>query len=275
MVVAGLAQVNQLPAQPLQRVFRGQTVRIRLVEPPDKLLKPVSVPVQIVYEDPWLMVVDKPAGMVAHPVGEFQSGALTNVLQEHLDRQTSARGLLRAGIVHRLDRMTSGLMVVTKEHHVHRMISEDFQAGRMNKSYVALVEGRVSLDEQIIDLPIGQHPDGRSVLMSVGTDARRPRNARTSVTVLERRTGVTLVECRLHTGRNHQIRVHMAATGHPVLGDEFYGPHGEIRSQPREAGMFATTRRHALHAAGLAFSHPIFETRMTFRSAPPEDFFCW
>jgi len=274
MVSAGLAKVNQLPADPLQRVFRGQIVSIRIVEPPDKLLKAASVQVPIVYEDPWLMVVNKPSGMVAHPVGEFQSGTLTNALQAHLDQQTAGPGLLRAGIVHRLDRMTSGLMVVTKEHHAHRLVSLDFQAGQMNKSYVALVEGRVPFDERLIDLPIGQHPDGRSVLMSVGADARRTRKARTQVTVLERRSGLTMVECRLYTGRNHQIRVHMAAVGHPVLGDEFYGPHGEIRSQPRQGGEPQSTHRHALHAAGLGFDHPLLGTRLSFRSTPPEDFFC-
>ena len=273
MVEAGLVQVNLLMAHPSQRVFRGQSVRIRLVEPPDKLLEPASEPISIVYEDPWLMVVNKPAGLVAHPVGEFQSGTLTNLLQEYLDQQTTARGLLRAGIVHRLDRMTSRLMVVTKEHHSHRRISLDFQAARMNKSYVSLVEGRVPFDERVIDQAIGQHPNGRSVLMSVGPGARRPRAARTTVTVLDRRTRVTLVECRLHTGRNHQIRVHMAAAGHPVLGDEFYGPYGEIRSQPREDGEPQTSQRHALHAAGLSFSHPVLGTRLTFRSEPPGDFY--
>ncbi len=277
MVTAGLAQVNQLPADPLQRVFRGQSVRIRLVEPPDKLLPLGSGKVPIVYEDPWLMVVDKPAGMVAHPVGQFQTGTLTNVLQAHLDQQTAAAGLLRAGIVHRLDRMTSGLMVVTKEHHVHRMISEDFQAGRMNKLYVALVEGRVPFEERMIDVPIGQHPGGRSVLMAVGQDARHPRQARTKVTVVEHRRGLSLVECRLYTGRNHQIRVHMASIGHPVVGDEFYGPHGEIRSEPHEdeEGERQMTERHALHAAGLGFRHPVLGIRVRFRSTPPADFFCW
>lgn len=275
MVSAGLARVNQMPAGPLQRVFRGQSVCIRLVEAPDKLLEPASVQVPVVYEDPWLMVIDKPAGMVAHPVGEFQSGALTNCLQNHLDQQTVAHGLLRAGIVHRLDRMTSGLMVVTKEHQSHRLISLDFQSGRMKKSYVAIVEGRVAFDERVIDLPIGQHPLGRSVLMSVGPDAWRPRKARTKVTVLKRRAGLTLVQCQLYTGRNHQIRVHMSAIGHPVLGDEFYGLHGEIRSPPRDGGEPRSSHRHALHAAGLGFVHPVFGTWLRFRSAPREDFFCW
>ena len=272
MVAAGLARVNQLPADPLQRVFRGQAVRIRLVEPPDKLLKSASDQVPIVYEDPWLMVVDKPAGMVAHPVGEFQSGTLTNVLQAHLDQQTAAPGLLRAGIVHRLDRMTSGLMVVSKEHHAHRMISEDFQAGRIAKTYIALVEGHVQFDERVVELSIGQRPDGRGVLMSAQPDALRSRAAKTKVTVMERRKHITVIECRLYTGRNHQIRVHLAALGHPVLGDELYGPHGSIRSEPRGDGDLPTAKRHALHASRLELKHPILQTPMSFTSAPPDDF---
>ncbi len=272
MVSAGLAKVNQLPAESSQRVFQSQAVSIRLIEPPDKLLEPEPGAFGIVYEDPWLMVVDKPAGLVVHPVGSFQDGTLTQAVQHHLDLQTDSPGLLRAGIVHRLDRMTSGLMVVTKEHHSHRLLSLDFQAGRLKKSYVALVEGRVPFDERIIDQPIGQQPEGRSVLMSAGPDAIHCRNARTHVKVLERRRGVTLVECRPYTGRNHQIRVHLAQVGHPVMGDEFYGPCGAIRSQPLEDGQPRTNRRHALHAAGLGFRHPILDAWLQFHSSPPKDF---
>ncbi len=273
MVVAGLVEVNQLPASPSQRVFRGQCVRIRLLEPPDKLLEPDAATFDVVYEDPWLLVVDKPAGMAAHPVGEFQSGTLTQALQSRLDGQSAARGLLRAGIVHRLDRMTSGLMVVTKEHHAHRLLSLDFQAGRLKKFYAALVEGRLPFDERMIDTPIGQRPGGRSVLMSAGPDALHQRAARTHVVVIERRRCVSVIQCQLFTGRNHQIRIHMAEIGHPVLGDEFYGPYGEIRSEPRTADSRPTTHRHALHAARLEFRHPILGAWLTFSSAPPPDFF--
>ena len=272
MVVAGFARVNDLQTEPLQRVFRGQQVTIRLVEPPDKLLTPDATPVPIVYEDPWLLVVDKPAGLIAHPVGDYQTGTLTNALQQHLDEQSAARGLLRAGIVHRLDRMTSGLMVVTKQHEAHRNISIDFQESRMAKSYVALVEGHVPFDEKLIDLPIGQRPGGRSILMSANADALHRRSAKTKVTVLERRRNMSVAHCRLYTGRNHQIRVHLAELGHPILGDEFYGPHGTIRSEPRDSGQQPTTHRHALHAATLGFQHPILATWMEFRSRPPEDF---
>jgi len=273
MVAAGLARVDDIPANSLQRVFRGQRISICIVEPPDKLLDAEAGHFRIVYEDPWLIVIDKPAGIVVHPVGDFQSGALTNALQQHLDSQTAARGLLRAGIVHRLDRMTSGLMVVTKEHQVHRLLSLDFPEGRLAKSYVALVEGCVPFDERTIDLPIGQHPGGRSVLMSARSDASGRRPARTKVTVLERRQRITLVECRLYTGRNHQIRVHLAEIGHPVLGDEFYGPQGAIRCMPREESAPRAASRHALHAARLGFRHPLLDAWLEFQSVPPAEFF--
>ncbi len=272
MVSAGMAWVNQIPAVPFQRVFHGQSVGIRLVDPPDKLLDPEPGPYTILYEDPWLIVVDKTAGMVVHPVGGFQHGTLTQAIQHHLDQQTIVKGLVRAGIVHRLDRMTSGLMVVTKEHQSHRLISLDFQAGRLMKSYVALVEGHVLFKERTIEMPIGQHPGGHTVLMSAKKDARNPRWAKTRVTVLQRHRHITMVECRLYTGRNHQIRVHMAEVGHPVLGDEFYGPYGLLRSEPRKRGEQPTLQRHALHAARLEFRHPILRVDLRFSSSPPPDF---
>ena len=271
MVAAGLAHVDDMPADPLQRVFRGQRVRFRAVEPPDKLLPPSNQTLAVVYEDPWLIVIDKPPGMVVHPVGDFQRGTLTNALQAHFDRQTTVPGLLRPGVVHRLDRMTSGLMVVTREHQAHRLLSLEFQHGRLVKSYVALVEGCVPFDQRIIDLPIGQRAGGRSILMSAGADACRRRSARTKVTVLERRRHISLVACRLYTGRNHQIRVHLAEIGHPVLGDEFYGPHGRIREASDRLESSATAR-HALHAALLEFRHPILGAGFAFVSPPPADF---
>ena len=270
LVSAGLCWINDLPADPDQRVRRDQVVRIRLAEPPDKLLSPSSASVPILYEDPWLLVVNKPAGMVAHPVGDYQDNTLTNVLQRHLDNQTSQRGLLRAGIVHRLDRQTSGLLVVTRTHDVHREISADMQAGRLKKSYLALVEGHPDFNERTISLPIGWHPAGRSVLMSAKPNARRQRSALTQVRVLQRRRCVSLLECKLFTGRNHQIRVHLAECGHPIVGDEFYGSNGEIRSKPQSRSF---QRRHALHAAFLQFRHPIFGRSLSFTAPPGHDFF--
>jgi 23S rRNA pseudouridine1911/1915/1917 synthase len=282
MVSAGLAKIDDLPAEPIDRVFPGQSVSIRLVEPPDKLLDPEDVPVNVVYEDPWLIVIDKPAGLIAHPVGEFQDGTLSNVLQSYLDQQTPLRGLLRPGVVHRLDRMTSGLIVTAKDHLAHRLLSIDFQQGKLSKSYVALVEGNPPFDTKMIELAIGQRPGGFSVLMSARPDAKNARPAKTRVTVLERMGDYTLVECALFTGRNHQIRVHLSHLGFPIVGDEFYGPNGSIRKVPssRRKDVDRTSdgeddvdeQRHALHATSLGFFHPILREWMQFRTKPPDDF---
>ncbi|MCX7400743.1 MAG: RluA family pseudouridine synthase [Planctomycetales bacterium] len=272
MVTAGLAKIDDQPAAPEDRVFRGQRVSLRLVEPPDKLLDPEPILVPVVYEDPWLIVVDKPAGLVAHPVGDFQDGTLSNVLQSHLDRQTALRGLLRPGVVHRLDRMTSGLIVTAKEHLAHRLLSIDFQQGKLSKSYVALIEGRPDFETRILDFSIGQRPGGNSVLMSARADAKNARPAKTRVTVVERFDRYSMVECVLFTGRNHQIRVHLSHIGHPILGDEYYGPHGTIKQAPRFDGDDPTEERHALHAASLGFFHPILREWMQFRTSPPADF---
>ncbi len=272
MVSAGLACIDDQPAEAMDRVFTGQRVRVRLVEPPDKLLEPDTTPVSIVYEDPWIIVVDKPAGLVAHPVGDFQVGTLSNVLQSHLDLQTRIRGLLRPGVVHRLDRMTSGLIVTAKEHLAHRLLSIDFQQGQLSKSYVAMIEGVPDFESRSLDFPIGQRPGGNSVLMSATPEAKNARPAKTQVTVVERFETHSIVECVLFTGRNHQIRVHLSHIGHPVVGDEYYAPFGAIRQAPRFDGEEPTEARHALHAASLGFFHPILRAWMQFRTAPPQDF---
>lgn len=272
MVTAGLAKIDDQPAAPEDRVFRGQRVSLRLLEPPDKLLDPEPIVVPVVYEDPWLIVVDKPAGLVAHPVGDFQDGTLSNVLQSHLDRQTAIKGLLRPGVVHRLDRMTSGLIVTAKEHLAHRLLSIDFQHGKLSKSYIALIEGCPDFETRTLEFSIGQRPGGNSVLMSARADAKNPRPAKTRVTVVRRFENYSMVECVLFSGRNHQIRVHLSHIGHPILGDEYYGPHGTIKQAPRFDGDDPTEERHALHAASLGFFHPILREWMQFRTSPPIDF---
>lgn len=270
LVGAGLVNIDGFVATVDQRVHRGQRVRVILAEPPDKLLAAEPRDVPIVFEDPWLLVVDKPAGLITHPVGEFHQGSLTNSLQAHLDRQTKAPGLLRAGIVHRIDRMTSGLLVVPKDHYSHRLLSIDFQKGRTDKKYLALVEGVPPFDRLQIDRPIGQRPDGNSVLMSAAPDAVRPRAARTDVSVRRRWDHVSLVECRLFTGRNHQIRVHLAEVGFPVVGDSYYTAGGGLQPKPEKPAP--ATVRHALHACHLGFTHPILQVPMQFQSDPPVDF---
>jgi 23S rRNA pseudouridine1911/1915/1917 synthase len=283
IVRSGQVTINGVRVHLKTRVFHRQSIVVRLVEPPDKLIDPESNPLTVLYEDPWLVVVDKPAGQAAHPVGVYQTGTLANALQDHLDRQTVLPGLLRPGIVHRLDRMTSGLMVVSKEHLTHRRLSIAFQSGRVQKEYLALVEGTLRSDEGCIDRPIGRHPGYGSILMSTRADARNPKPAVTHFRVVERSRESTLVRLRPATGRNHQIRVHMAALGHPVVGDAYYGPHGTIRRPPHhladvesKPGIESTdlptlSSRHALHATRLSFTHPISREQVQFDSPLPEE----
>lgn len=269
MVAAGLVKVDQLPCEVSQRIFRSQTVSITLIDPPDKLLAPKQLPFRVLYEDPWMLVVDKPAGMVAHPIGEFQSGTLCNGIQDRLDKATVAAGLLRPGIVHRLDRMTSGLLMVAKTSDMHVRLSAMIQNGQIDKQYLALVLGHPTFEETVINKPIGAVP-GSSILMSVALNSRNPRTARTDVKVLHQLRSTSLVQCRLHTGRNHQIRVHLASVGHPVVGDEFYRAGNLVTSTPECQRDLSV--RHALHATALRFQHPILQHTITVRSAPPANF---
>ncbi|MCA8995990.1 MAG: RluA family pseudouridine synthase, partial [Planctomycetaceae bacterium] len=229
MIGAGAGAINDVPASPADRVFTGQCVRVRLFEPPDKLLDALQTPLEILYEDHWMAVVNKPAGMVVHPTGELQGTSLANALQSHLDERCAPRGILRPGIVHRLDRQTSGAIVVAFTHNAHAALSSAFEQSRVAKQYMALVHGRVRQDQGTIDWPIGRTNTGRHVLMSCRADALDRKPAKTYYEVIERYADHTLVLAKPRTGRNHQIRVHFAHLGHPLLGDEFYEAHGRLR----------------------------------------------
>ena len=285
------------PARADQRVFTGQRITARLIEPPDKLYRPEPIPLEILYEDRWLVVVNKPAAMAVHPVADIQAGTLANALQHHLDRQTPFRGLLRPGIVHRLDAATSGVIVVSKDHLTHRRLSIDFQRRRIAKRYVAVVEGVIGPSAGEIDLPIGRLAGGLSILRSAAPDAVDPRPAVTTFRVIDRFAAQTLVELTPRTGRNHQIRVHLAAIGHPVVGDAFYGPTssrccgasaGSAEATARDErcqsigvsappsvqrGRQAAIRsRHLLHASRLELVHPRTNRPVVFEAPLPTDF---
>lgn len=323
MIRAGCVRIDDVRAELVERVYPGQHVRVRLVEPPDKLLAPSVRPLELLYEDEFLLVANKPPGQIAHPVGESLPTTLANAVQSHLDRQTPFPGLLRPGIVHRLDRETSGAIVVPKDHLTHRLLSIDFQRQRVAKEYLALVEGTVRDDSGTIDLPIGESLE-TPLLMSCRAEARAARPARTRYEVVARFARHTLVRALPRTGRLHQIRVHFATLGHPIVGDEFYGPFGVIARKPDRAARaddaFAASHdspggrdandergadvededldavedgdvaaatpafrftlpdrpdvgiaRHALHAARLAFAHPVLGTWSTFEAPLPDD----
>jgi len=267
MIRAGGARRNCAVIDLETRVFTGQEITLTLWEPPDKLLAPEPGDLAILFEDPWLIVLNKPAGIVAHPVGKFQTGTLVNRVQRHLDSQTKLKGLLRPGIVHRLDRMTSGIMVPAKEHASHSDVSIQFQRGRVQKSYLAILEGTLIEDAGEINLAIGHAASRETVLMSTAPDARRPKAAKTQYEVLERTANRTLIRAWPRTGRIHQIRVHFAAMGHPVVGDEFYQAFDGIKAPAADR-----EQRHFLHASTLRFRHPTTRETLHFQAPPPADF---
>jgi len=279
MVTAGLVRVEDTVVGLETRVAAGQRVRVRVVEPPDKLLAATRMQLDIVFEDDWLIVVDKPPGMIIHPVAGTETDTLVNGLQWHLDQRCGRRGLLRPGIIHRLDRDTSGLLVVATHHLALRRLSVQFQERHVEKVYLALVEGHVESAAGDIDQPIGRVADPESILMSAGPDAVAPRPARTSFRVLERLPGHTLVELRPETGRLHQLRVHLATIGYPVAGDRFYAAGGAIKQDKDGRPLLDETpgagapviERQALHAIRLGFEHPLTGERVDFEAPPADD----
>ncbi len=278
MVSAGAARIRGERIPFTRRVFEGEEVSIDLIEPPDKLLEPESFPLRIVFEDCWLMVLDKPPGIIAHPTGAMQTGTLCNFVQNYLDETGPVKGLIRPGIVHRLDRQTSGLIVLAKEHLAHRELSVAFQAHRISKTYLAIVHGVMQKDSGSIDLPIGRDNWNGHVLMTTRANSVDRKPARTRYQVIERYAQHTLVAATPMTGRNHQIRVHLSAIGHPLVADAFYDGYGKYKAldwpgDPLFADWesFYPHDRHALHAARLGFGHPVSGVWMEFEAGLPGD----
>ena len=219
----------------------------------------------ILYEDAHLVVVDKPAGMVVHPAAGHSSGTLVNALLHHVKDLSGIGGELRPGIVHRLDRGTSGLMVIAKNDHAHQELSRQFADREVDKEYIALVWGVVQAGRRI-DASIGRDPANRQ---KMSTRARRARHAVTRITKVRHFKGVSLAHIAIATGRTHQIRVHLSAIGHPVVGDATYG--GAHRRTLPNLRAVLRLERPFLHAARLAFTHPADGRRVEFESALPPD----
>lgn len=273
LVRAGQVTVNGVVAAPDQRVFAGEEVSVRLLEPPDNLMPSEEIPLDIVFEDQWLLIVNKPAGLIIHPTGKNPLGTLTNALQFHLDRQSDYPGQKKPGIVHRLDRDTSGVVATAKDHLSLRLLSIEFQRERIQKSYIALVDGIVKDDEGLVDLPIGRSRGESSALMTCRADALDAKPSKTAFEVIERFPRHTLVRAKPRTGRLHQIRVHFATLGHPVVGDEFYAALGELKPDrhPNDPPASPFIQRQALHAAEISFSHPMTREWRTFTASLPTD----
>jgi 23S rRNA pseudouridine1911/1915/1917 synthase len=263
-----------------RKVKAGERISVRL--PPAVAAEPLAetIPLDIVYEDDALIVIDKPAGLVVHPAAGHETGTLVNALIAHCGESLSGiGGVRRPGIVHRLDKDTSGLLVVAKTDLAHKGLSEQFAAhgrdGRLERAYLAIVWGAPERRRGTVDAPIGRHSTAREK-MSV---AHRS-GAREAVTHYEMAESfgappyASLISCRLETGRTHQIRVHMAHIGHPLLGDETYGKGFKASIGKLPEGARAALKalgRQALHAAVLGFAHPVRGEMMHFESDPPAD----
>lgn len=259
LILEGGVLVNGTPRRANHRLSAGDTVVLTIAPPEDWEVLAEDIPLSIVYQDADLVVIDKPAGMVVHPAAGNQSGTLVNALLYHVRDLSGVGGVLRPGIVHRIDKHTSGLLVVAKNDFAHRSLSEQIKAHTAGRAYLAIVEGNLREDTGTVDRPIGRHPADRKRMAIV-------ENGRPAVThwqVLERMGQFTLLALRLETGRTHQIRVHMASLQHPVAGDFVYGP------EKKKLGLTG----QALHAYRLALTHPRSGERMQFYAPPPAEFF--
>jgi 23S rRNA pseudouridine1911/1915/1917 synthase len=262
--------LNQKPAKPSARLKSGDTISGTLPQPQPLSLEPEPIPLTILYEDASMIVVDKPSGMVVHPAYGNPSGTLVNALLYQCKDLSGINGVLRPGIVHRLDKDTSGVMVVAKEDHAYQNLTGQFKNRTIEKKYLAITYGKFYQEQGVIDSPIGRHPSQRK---KMSTRTRKGRAAVTRWKVLERLDGFTLLEIFPQTGRTHQIRVHFSSMGHPLLGDPLYGKKGRpgaIRDPVLKECM-KRMNRQALHAHQLGFIHPETGEKVEFVAPIPQD----
>lgn len=255
LVDTGKVLVDGLQVKCHHSISAGELIEVTVPESVSVDIMPEAIPLDIVYEDDDLLVVNKSAAMVVHPAPGNWTGTLVNALMAHCNDLSGVGGELKPGIVHRLDKGTTGLLVVAKNDRAHRSLSKQFKAKATTRIYIAVVKGIVQFDNGIVEVPLGRsHDDRRKMAVDLESD----KEAVTRYKVIERFKEATLVELRLGTGRTHQIRVHMAHIGHPVVGDETYG-------------MRASIGRPALHAQTIGFTHPATSEYREFTSKLPKD----
>jgi 23S rRNA pseudouridine1911/1915/1917 synthase len=262
LILAGDVTVNGRPVKPSHSVHPGDRIRLTIPEPVPLEIHPEAIQLDILFEDPYLVVLNKPAGLVVHPAPGNYSGTLVHALLHHCRDLSGIGGRERPGIVHRLDKGTSGIMVVAKTDDAHRNLSKQFSAHTIRRTYLALVLGTVKKGPVRIELPIGRDRKDRK---KISPRTARPRQAVTVVRVVRRFREATLVEAKPETGRTHQIRVHLANLGHPILGDRTYGG---IKVAALKGFRID---RPMLHAQKLGFTHPLTSEAMEFEAPPPPD----
>lgn len=257
LVKDGDIKVNEKEVKPNYRLQEGDVIQWTVPEAEEPDILPEAIPLDVVYEDADLIVVNKPRGMVVHPAPGHYSGTLVNALLYHCKDLSGINGVMRPGIVHRIDKDTSGLLMAAKNDKTHQSLADQLKAKTSHRVYQAIVHGVPKHDRATIDAPIGRDEKDRKK-MAVNLD--HGKHAITHFKVLERFAGYSLVACQLETGRTHQIRVHMAYIGFPIAGDPKYGPR---KTLPIDG--------QALHAAELGFTHPSTGEEMRFTAPLPED----
>ncbi len=269
LIEDGLVLVNGEAKQKKYATRAGDEVEYELPECEECVAQPENIPLDIVYEDDYIIVINKPSGMVVHPAPGNYSGTLVNALLYHCKGSLSGiGGVIRPGIVHRIDKDTSGLLVVAKNDEAHLFLSEEMKTHSIVREYRALVSGGFSDDEGAVDLPIGRHPTDRKRMAVIRDGSGSAREALTHYRVLSRFGQVSYLSLELETGRTHQIRVHMSHIGHPLLGDPVYAK-SKTRFEQLHPALFDG---QALHAVRLTLTHPKTKERMTFECELPDNF---
>jgi len=265
LIEGGHVLVNGSPARPSQKMHDGYEISVIIPPVNDETLLAEDIDFHVLYSDDHLVVVDKPPGLVVYPAAGHEAGTLMNGLKKKFGTLASVGGPLRPGVVHRLDKDTSGVMIVALTDDAYYSLVAQFKAKSTSRSYLALINGTLKGDEGTMDAPIGRSVSDRK---RMSTKTRHGKEARTHWKVLMSFPGVTLVEARLDTGRTHQIRVHFSSIGHSVLGDRVYGR--KLRLDYK--GHRVSFPRQMLHAHTLGFDHPATGERMEFTSEIPDDF---
>lgn len=259
LIEDGNVTVNGLKVKSSCKLKLNDEIKIIVPDPVELDVKAQNIPLDIVYEDDCMLVVNKPQGMVVHPAAGNYEGTLVNALMYHCKGSLSGiNGVMRPGIVHRIDKDTSGLLLVAKTNEAHISLSEQIKNKTAHRHYICIVSGIVPHKKGVIDAPIGRHPTNRLKMAVTPTNSK---NAVTHFEVLEYLNNATYMACDLETGRTHQIRVHMQYIGHPVLGDPLY-----LNKNPYNL------KGQALHAEKISFNHPITGERMEFHAEPPKYF---
>ena len=270
LILAGEVDIDgKAETGPATVIHPGARYSIHLPPPEDPQARPQDIPLDVVYEDEYLLVIDKPAGMVVHPAAGNPDGTLVNAVLHHCRGQLSGiGGVARPGIVHRIDKDTSGLLVVAKSDAAHEGLARQFADHSIERVYLAVVNGRPMPASGRIDERIGRSDANRKKMAVLPKNSSRGKHAVTRYKVVEWLDGCALVECRLETGRTHQVRVHLASIGHSLLGDPLYGrANSKVRPVLTRLGFC----RQALHAAVLGFDHPVTGTSLRFASELPAD----